>query len=359
MRRFAVFLAVGSAICGLASAQPGLELIQPDAGIVLGIEWRKILDSPLGATLNEQFEKSSPMPPQMQRLQEIFRHNLDSIIIAASARALAKGTTQPPMLVVVKGRFEASQIREMMKLLSPKIEQYHSVELMSFPDLAAMSSAPAAPNSALAMAPMLRAAILDDATILLGDAGEVRAAIDRAKGGRLTAPRKGILTGAGDLISGNDVWMVLSIPADALKDAPPAAQMMAGIRGLEFGIAFQEGFGIHLNLSGKDANSATSLAQAIQGFVAMAAMSKDQSPETVEMLRKVQIVPDGSRVRVALNLDRNEVQRLIEAAKASRAAPVAKSTAPVRAPEPRGPKSIRITGLDSGPVEMPLAVSHK
>lgn len=345
---------VGAALCGLAGAQPGLELIQPDAGLVLGVEWKKILDSPLGATFHDEIQKATPIPPQFERLQKFLRNNLDSIVIAASATALSKPESQPPMLVVVKGRFEAAEIQELTKLMNPKIEPYHGVDVMSFSDVNFNSKAKT--PGAKAATP-LKVALLNDATLLLGDGSEVRAAIDRAKGGHLTAPRKGILAGADSLVSSNDIWMLLNIPASAWKEAPPTAQMFAGIKAVEFGISFQQGFGMQLNLNGKDAASASSLAQAAQGLIAMAAMGKDQTPETAEVLRKIQINPEGSRVKMALNLDRAEVQKLIEAAKASRNASVANSATPGRAatpaPEPPGPKKIRITGLESGPVEMP------
>jgi len=57
-------------------------------------------------------------------------------------------------------------------------------------------------------------------------------------------------------------------------------------------------------------------------------------------------------VKLSLALDKSEVEKIIRERQA--AAAVAPKEA-ARAPEPTGPKTIRITGLDSGPVEIPLS----
>src|SRR5262249_37216904 len=152
-----------------------------------------------------------------------------------------------------------------------------------------------------------RIAFLDDNTILAGERGEVRAAIDRVKTGRLAAARTAILRGASELASNNAIWMAIDIPASAIKEAPPAAaEMLAGVRGAELGISFDEGFGLQLNVRTKDDASATSAAQALQGLIAIGAMSQSQSPQAVDALKKLRITPEGSRVKMALALDRAE-----------------------------------------------------
>ena len=345
------FMAVAVLLGGsgvLVQAQSGLELIQPDAGFVLGIEWRKIVDSSVGAALTEQIGKT-PLPaiPAAAALLDALLHDLDSVVLAASATELNKTTAaQPPALVILKGRFKP-ELRGQLKGLAKKSETYRSVELLIPPD-----DAPAAANKN-------RIAFLGENMVVGGDVSEVRAAIDRFKGGRLTAAHGGIRDGIADLASKNDLWIVFELPANALKEAPPAAvQMFSGVKSAELGMSFQQGFALQMNVRTKDDASAAAVAQALQGFIALGAMSQSQSPQAGEVLKKIRITPENSRVKLALSIDRSELEKMIKEAQSGAAsAPkkvAARTPAPVRAPEPAGPKTVRISGLDGGTVEVPL-----
>src|SRR5258708_22125137 len=84
-----------------------------------------------------------------------------------------------------------------------------------------------------------RVAFIDANTILAGDRAEIRNAIDRIKTGRLTEANRGIPAGVADLASKNDLWMMLEIPANSLKDGPPsAAQMFSAVKSTSLGITF-------------------------------------------------------------------------------------------------------------------------
>jgi hypothetical protein len=349
MRQFAGIVMLAGAVVLAASAQSGLELIQPDAGLVMGIEWHKIVESGLGGELTEQVKKN-PMAsmPGMQALQDALLHDLDSLVIAVPANALAnaKGNAKPPILLVVKGRFHVDQLRALIMQKNPHTETYRSVEIIATPD-----NAPKADGEN-------QIAFLDANTILGGDRTQLRSAIDRAKSGHLTGVRAGLLSGVAALASKNDIWMIFDLPPGALKEAPPmAAQMFAAVKGAELGLSFQQGFGLLLNIRTQDADSAISMAQTLQGLVAMGAMIQSQSPQAAELVKKIRITPESSHVSLSISLDRSEVQKMIEEAKtgATRAASAPPESRVYRAPEHSGPKSIRITGLDSGPVDIPVA----
>jgi ribosomal protein L12E/L44/L45/RPP1/RPP2 len=345
MRKFTAVAILLSGCGVIAQAQSGLDLIQPDPGFVFGVEWRKIIDSSVGAMMTDEIKKA-PLPPMpaVQALVDALLHDLDSVVVAASATELKKtAAAQPPALVVLKGRFKP-ELQSQLKGMAKKSETYRSVELMSPPD----DSSSGEPNKN-------RIAFLDANTVLAGDLAEVRAAIDRFKAGHHTAARRGILDGTADLASKNDLWMVFELPANALKEAPPqAVQMFSGVKGAELGISFQDGLGVQLNVRTKDDAAAATVAQAMQGLIALGAMSQSQSPQAGEVLKKIKIAPESSRVKLALSIDRSELEKIIKEARSSAAAP--KSTAaPAPAPEPKGPRTIRITGLESGTIELPVA----
>jgi ribosomal protein L12E/L44/L45/RPP1/RPP2 len=352
MRQSLAVLCLAGAFRLLAPAQTSLGMIQPDAGLVFGIEWRKIVDSPAGDMLKDQLKKAS-LPPglALQSLEDMLLHDLDSVLIASSASALGKGASRPAALVVVTGRFKVDMLRGLIPEKKTSAEKYRGVDL-----LAVSGDAPLA--GAKTPTDQTRVAFLDANTILAGDCAEVRAAIDRIKTGKLSGPNRGILGGLTGLAADNDVWMIVEVPPNALKDAPPAAaQMFSGVKSTELGVSFRHGFGMQVNVRTKDDSSAQSMAQALQGLLAMAAMGQSESPQAAEMIKKIKITSESSQVKLALALDQSELEKMIKEAQAARTA--APKTAAAPAPAPSGPKSIRISGLDGGPVEVPLSGDKK
>jgi hypothetical protein len=349
MRQCVAVLCLTGALSLSASAQSSLGLIQPDAGLVFGIEWRKIVDSSVGGMLTDQLKKASlPPMPGLQSLQDALLHDVDSLLIASSASGLSRSSSQaPPVLAIVKGRFNVDQLRSLIPAKGANAETYRGVELLN-----ASNAAPAA--RAKAGMDQSRIAFLDANTILAGDRAELRAAIDRIKTGRLTGTNRGILAGIGELAAKNHLWMMVEIPPNALKDAPAAAaQMFAGVKSTELGMSFDQGLGMQLNIRTKDDASAESMMQGLQGLIAMAAMSQSQSPQSVEMIKKIRISSENSRVKLALALDQSELEKIVKEMQSAKATPAPK-TAAAPTPASAGPKSIRITGLDSGPIEVPL-----
>ena len=172
-----------------------------------------MIESPVGASLVEQIEKS-PLAqfPGFKSFQDVLLHDVDSVMIAVPSSGLNPGVEQPPALIIVKGRFETAKLRSLLAKKGQTVERYNTVELLVPPDSAPKSK----PG-------LTRIALLDSNTIIAGDRAQVRAA-DRPDQGDwrpvLLAP--GILAGAAQLAAANDLWMIFNIPPDAAKDAPPA-----------------------------------------------------------------------------------------------------------------------------------------
>jgi len=346
MRSFVAVMCLMGPISLSAPAQSSLGLIQPDAGLVFGIEWRKIVDSSIGGLLTDQIKSNMPPVPGMESLQNTLLHDVDSVLIASSAIGLSKGASKPPVLVVVKGRFNVDQLRSLIPAKNLSGEKYRGVELLRVSGGAPSPGSKAGPDQT-------RIAFLDANTILAGDRAELRSAIDRIRTGKLTAARGGILSGVAELTAGNDVWMIVEIPPSALKDAPPAAaQIFSGVKSTEVGMSFGQGLGLQVNIGAKDDAAAQSMQQALQGLIAMAGMSQSENPQSAEMIKKIRITAENSRVKLALALDRAELEKIIAEMK-PKGKPLP-ATTPVTPPQPAGPKSIRITGLESGPVVVPV-----
>jgi len=360
MRQLAAAIILTGVFCSVVPAQS-------DSGLVLGVEWRRVIKTPVGASLVEQIQKSPfSQIPAFQSFQDAILHDVDSVTISIPSSGLNAGVEQPPVLLVVKGRFETAKLRGMLAKKGQTAERYSAVELLAPPD----SSPKSKPG-------LTRIALLDSNTILVGDRTQVRAAIDRVRKGGSARPS--MPEGAKELAASNDLWMVLNIPPDATKDAPPAmAQMLAGVNSAELGVSFGDGMAMEMNFRTNDDATAKTLAQAIQGMVSLAALSQDQSSQnSLETLKKIQITPEGSLVRMALAIDKEEFDKVVAERQSRRTPfmtagrPTPEPSTPTAAPanpaapaqpartEPAAPKMIHISGLDSGPMEIPLGKPTK
>src|SRR5215510_2470597 len=130
MRQFLAVLCLTGALSLSAPAQSSLGLIQPDAGLVFGIEWRKIVDSSIGGLLTDQLKSNLPPVPGLETLKHTLLNDVDSVLVTASARALSKNASTPPFLIVVKGRFNQDQLRSLIPANSISSEKYRGVELL-------------------------------------------------------------------------------------------------------------------------------------------------------------------------------------------------------------------------------------
>ena len=296
MRQLAAAIILTGVFCAAVPAQS-------NSGLVLGVEWRRIIKSPVGASLVEQIEKS-PLAqiPAFKNFQDVLLHDVDSVMISVPSAGLHSGVEQPPALVIVKGRFETAHLRSLLAKKGQVVEKYNTVELLVPPD-----SAPKSKPS------VTRIALLDGNTIIAGDRTQVRAAIDRIKKVGLEQTRQGILAGAAELAATNDLWMVLNIPPDATKDAPPAmAQMLSGLKSAELGVSFGDGIAMEMNFRTNDDAAAQSLAQGMQGLLSLAALSQgESSKKSIETLKKIQITPIGPMVKLELALDKDEFEKVM------------------------------------------------
>ena len=371
-----LLLAVASfaQVNGIAGLDPSLEqLLPPDAGLVMGLRWHKALASTTGTLLQKQIDQleaaGMPEVPGLNDFARMMRDDVDTIYMAVPMGTLPSAGRDSPMLLVIKGRFDRAQTQSMFQGQS---EIHRKVMLVTPPNM---------------KPPTMRVAWLDENTILFGDRKEIIGALDRqaasaqppASGLKLRSPRW--LDHASDLAGAYDFWMILDAPPGGFKPSTPAksakspntatafdpsAQMFSDLRGLDLGVSFSRGFQLQANLRAKSEQAGQSLATAMQGLMAMAAMQQ-QTPDSTQLLQKVRVLRSASTVSVSLALNEAEVKQVYAASQArnrtstsgigsnSGVTPGARPSVSV-APPPRPPRSggIRILGQDSGTVEVPV-----
>jgi len=351
MRRFAAGLLCLLAMAATAAAQSSASwpkawnLAHPNATALIGIDVRGIRDSALGESLKNQFKDSASSLPAMQgdRIPAIkdFLSNIDSVFISSpgspkpSATAAKPGGAykNPAFLCVVSGHFLAAQLG---LFLQGQRQTYNTVDIYR-PE----------PKNDTSLA------LLDENTLLLGDAASLRAAIDRHT--IATAAPAPLLARAAALAAANDIWMIVAGPPSLLQANLNFGAMMSDVTGLEFGMSLRDNLRLELTLATKDPASAQRLAQMISSQIQLAMAAKTNSTQSAEMLRKLQINAEGNKVTFRGESTREEVERSIHEMQQSLRSGAdggARLKPPARPASPP-PGTIRIYGEPGGTREIP------
>ena len=339
------------ATCAPAWSQPaGLELVQANAGLVAGIEWRRVMDSPVGEMLRQQMRLAPGPFSGFAAVEKAVLHDVDSVLLATSLNELSKPGAEPPVLLVVTGRFDRAQLREVLKgKRAPEV--HHGIELL-------------APEGTRPRSP--RIALVDERTILAGDRALMVGAVDRMQGRALKSGRSKLWTRAAELAARHHIWVVVDAPPADLRNMQGPMAAMASVTGMDLGLSFADGLRMEVNLRAKTGEAAQSLAQMVQGLVAMAALNQDpHQTEFTDVLKKIQVEAQPTGVRLSLALTRAEldksVQQAARRALATRTASAKTPAVPITPPAPEPPRrsTIRIEGLEGGPVEIPVEKKSK
>jgi hypothetical protein len=318
---------------------------------VIGIEWNRILHSPVGREirgklLQSDFGKLKPLE-MVDQIQRIF--------ISSPGRPESSEQKSAPAVVALQGSFELDKLRGLAKEKLTKALSYQSVEILEHQD---------ADGSATALA------LVSPQTILLGDGPSVRAALDHYFTANPDQVSNPLFSRAAELAAKSDLWIVAKAsPSDFSDNHAEQAQFLNDIEGVEAGISLQDGLGVELNLGTKSAESAQTLAGGLQFMLGM--ITADQSKGLPDLTRKLFIKTDGAQVHIAFSLDTEEVQAALQKAgpsmlpglggtfqkEAEVQAAMNGHTNPVPGSAPLLPaekKVIRIYGLEEGVREVPF-----
>ncbi|MEO7648955.1 MAG: hypothetical protein ABIZ80_00670 [Bryobacteraceae bacterium] len=318
-----------------------LDMLQPNTGIVFGIEWKRLMASPLRDVIAGKFrESAAPLGGDMQAMEDLLFNGIDSVLVAAPVQSLSTPGATPPVLIIGKGRFNPAQIKSWLKTQG-KAQIYKSVELLT------------PPSKATGKADVSILALLDAGTLLGGDETQVKAAIDRVKSGA-SAGTLLMKTRAVALAASNELWAMVDLPPDAMRNAPPAAaQMLNDVKSMDLGVSLASGFGLRLNLVTASDDSAKALAGLVQGMLGMYAMAQSESPQMAALMKKIQVSAGPNAVNMSLSLDPAEFEKLMKESLTPKA-----SSAAAANPGP-GPKPVaRVSGLNGGPVKVPLQTAR-
>jgi len=309
----------------------------------IGIRWNNVRDSQIARALKQQLTDGGfAAMPFFSILKDI-----DEAIIASPGKQPDDpDDKQAPVLIRVTGHFRAGELERMLSSEGTHAQSYRQKKVYRQKKSGDMA-----------------VTLVDDHTLLLGDAASVFAALDRME---WPAPATNpLLARAMKLRADYDLWALSAIaPTELAGRLMPDLPLFGDANGLELGVSLRTGLDLKLGLDTASDESAAKLAAELQKVLKLTAKDmlqgadRAKTADIASAMKKIQIGADKSSVRLTLRLDAAEVERsLAEAANRRRAArPTVAQTIPSRPQPPPPPQnqSIHIEGLDDGPKDVPL-----
>jgi hypothetical protein len=321
-----------------------LPLAHPDAKLLLGIDWRRVKESPLGPAILKQVQQGGH--PLLGFLESI--ENVDRLIVSSPGSA---GAAKAPLLVIGEGRFALPKIRAMAKSDGAVSRKYNDVELLVPPN---------ATNADLHFA------LVDGATILCGDGTSVKGAIDRWLRAEGAEDRNPLFFRATTLASTQEIWAVVTEPSTSLSslgigNSPIAEQ----IKNLELGLLLGQTLSATLWINTVSEEAADTLSTGLPALLQLAALQYSNQPSLAQLARRLKVINDKGFVKMAVTIDSKLFEQSMTELRAAATPPptramAAPSTTPQPAitapPAPSGPRVVRIVGMDDGVKEIPYEV---
>ena len=295
------FAALPVLVCAQQAVPADWSFAHPDATLVGGIRPSAVLNSPLVVGAITGARGNDPSAAAMVGMAGAMLSGITEIRFSM----LDNGTPEPDMVALISGRVDDA----MLAMLPQSSAKYRR---------------------------------MDANTILFGNGDS----LERAAARMMQATpvlRPGVLSGT-DTLAQYDFWVSGKVP-DLAKALPPSALAMTGgkldFRGIALGLSARDNVEMELALEAGTAALAQSLLKS----------AKDaEATQPAQFKGLLQSFVEGNTARFRLNIPREVAMDAMKA----RMAPPALAAA---APQPMAPKqrgTIRIEGLDNGPVEIPL-----
>ncbi len=379
--RSVVFLTVGCA--WLAAGPPSASLpthwrySHPDAKVLMGLDVRGILNSPLGQKMFQDLKSMGAKWTGSANADELSLFTgIERVFISAPAQGLGmQPTQQKEMVVAIQGAFDLAKLRRMVTSKGQK-KMYKGIELWT-----ETAAQPGKSDMNLAMvSPQL---------LLLGDPASLKAAIDNHAAAGPEKAYDPVFLRATELAPLYEFWFVGNIPPKALAGggdgAPSPFSGFDSVESFEAGISVKQGMQLQFNLNAQSPGEASKIAQGLAGMMMFATASQANAPELGEFLKRVKFGSAGAQVQVSAAWTQPELEAGMKQMQARITADATKSMAnvpvrpaangaaewnvapqapaqgtianaepatPVEPPQPAGPLTVKILNAEGGSKEL-------
>jgi|CZKS01.1.fsa_nt_gi hypothetical protein len=325
-----------------------LRFISPTSKAVISVDWKTLRATHIGILLREKYVDVDPSAaiPGAEFLDDV-----DRVIISSPDRAHADETSEPPMLVVVRGHFDLAKVRKTLADHGSKPQLFNSIQVYR----------PQGKNSR-----DMAFVLMDAQTMLIGDAGSIFASLERIANPAQTADASPLLARAAEMDSHYDVWALMSglqaMGSDRLLGLLAGGGFQSDSRSFEAGISLRNGLAADISLIFPSEPEARNMASEFSKLMKAAIKDKVGGPAMLDLEKRLKVTAQGTTAKISLRMTPQEFEKNAQIFAATRQQPaiesadikpaVAEATIPV--PPKPAPQMIRIEGLDDGPREVRL-----
>jgi hypothetical protein len=280
-----------------------LNMIGPEAGVVAGLDFDKVRESPFGQFMLRQMNVSED---QMAKMAEHLgfdpRRDLREVLVVGSGTAAKHG------LVLVRGAFDQTRLTGLAGLTGAPMTTYKGTTMF-------------APKAASGDGPW--AAIVPGG-LALGDESSLKSALDRAANS--PKPDAALVARIQSASDRNDAWLLTTVSPSSFapnmkgKQAPGAAQgsqidnllkgeLIQSIENVTMGVRF----GANVVLSGealmRNERDASALGDVMKFLLGMAASAQ---PQGANLLNSFQTAAEGRTLRFSLSAPQSDFEKMLE-----------------------------------------------
>ena len=246
-KTFTIALVFSAAAC---AADPSLlNLVMPDARVLVGVNVERILSSPIGKEIESKIQGRAPELQQiLQKTGFDPTKDLQEILIAATGKG-----QNGPALFLVRGSFDAAKVSAAAVSTGRTPQTYEGVQIMDNPS-----------ESKGAFA------FLDETIAVGGDLDQVKAAIRRQK--HHTVLNADLASQVASLSDRYDIWVISTTPLSEMTsgDANPqmkqATDLARSIQQLSGGVKFTANLELAAELTTHNDQEAVQLRDTLQLF---------------------------------------------------------------------------------------------
>jgi hypothetical protein len=373
--------------CALLGAETDFRFAFPQSELLMGVDVKWLLKSPLGARIKSEVEPGvGELKIAELKIIEQLLDQVDAVYVSVVSKAPLKGAKSKPaqnsdLVMLVKGHFSLDKLTELGVKNGLRQDQWGKIKVLvptapkARPKAVRMqnaqfSSLPLNPMNVDKTQPIF--ALLDEKNIVVAEEGPLRVALERLESG-LTPQANPLFERARDLEAANDFWIVgstapLNLNAAAKPGASdPFSQTLSQVRNFSIGVAVRRNVAMDLQLQTVSPKAATQMLDMAKGVIALAkASAKPEEPFPVDLDKALELSASGNIVRASLTIEQSEIDKLVaqsfrrnpagEApAKDSAKEPSVVAEAPIVVkPAPPQRKTVVIYGMPGGPKEVPV-----
>ena len=308
----------------LFAADPGLvSLAMPDTQVMTGVNVEQVRLSPLGQVLLAQTGDlfAGGLEKLIQTTGFDPRRDLREILVSSNGQP-ASGST----IAMARGAFDVPKILETARADGATTDTYKGVPMI----LRAARGSMAFPDSTVA---------------IIGEAADVRAAIDRLSAP--TAINSALAVQVNQLSTTEDAWFVSMAPLSQLQPKAPGASgagpdpfaILSKVQQASGGVKFGANAVVSLRAVSQTDQDAAALAAVLKAFASAGDLyfPKDTYTPAASLLKSLNATSDGPVTTVSLSVPESLIEEMIKTSHAN-------ETHPANAPQPQTRPMQRPTG---------------